>query len=362
VVERDDVAVQAAFQDGPPGMAVEDLSPASIRHGTDVAGGTEELHALLCRYSDILAGIEKSPGVLWASPERSRNVGWLRFPAPRALVRTLLARHISRCVSALRRSGARRVALTDEAPGPLRDLKMLERFEQSLPPGPRLNLIAPIAILGSLLIAYIFAFGVGSSLSKLLADLTSAAVDLDRRAALEAFKNDHVQPQLYAGVAIFITWSVVLIIVPLLPVFSVKRRMLQRSQDIEARVFAALDCSPVDDFEPGLLVQVLLTAQVAVVGLFGIPMVVTANDLPGTGFFHYFLFTLICVMSVGLLCLSAAAAVELRGRYAERRTGTAPRHVWHRTITVISLWLVVGIAVFMWINSVVVALNGGRAI
>ena len=53
------------------------------------------------------------------------------------------------------------------------------------------------------------------------------------------------QPQLYGGVAKFITWSVVFIIfiiAPLLSAFSVKPRMLSSGQDIEARVFAVFEC------------------------------------------------------------------------------------------------------------------------
>ena len=367
MVEPDDVAVQAFPVDRPLGMAVDGLAPTTKDQSTKVAGGTEELHALLCSYSDILARIDKSPGMLWAPTDRSRNPRWWRFPAPRALVRTLLARRISRCVCALRRHAARRVALTNEAPAPLRDLNMLERFEQSLPPGPRLSLIAPIALLGTMLIAFLFAFGLGSSLKTLLGGLTTAAVDLDRGKALDAFKNDHIQPHLYAGVALYITWSVVLVIALLLPAFAVKRQMLQGAQDIEARVFAAFDCSRVNDFEPGLFAQVLLTAQVAVIGA---GMVVFApammhdlmQDAPLPGFMYFFVLTIFYLMGVGLLCLTAAAAVELRSRYAQRRAGAARQHVGLRIITAVSLWLVVVIAVFMPIYLVAVALNGGRAI
>ena len=102
-------------QDRPPGMAVDDLPPTPIRQSADVAIGTVELHALLCSYSDTLTRIEKSPALLWDRPHRSPILCWLRLPAPRALVRSLLTRHISRHVSALRRCAARRVVLTNEA-------------------------------------------------------------------------------------------------------------------------------------------------------------------------------------------------------------------------------------------------------
>jgi hypothetical protein len=349
-------------------MAVDGLAPTTKDQSTSVAGGTEaDLHALLCSYSVILARIDKSPGMLWAPIDRSRHPRWWRFPAPRALVRTLLARRISRCVCALRRRAARRVALTNEAPAPLRDLNMLERFEQSLPPGPRLSLIAPVALLGTMLVAFLFAYGLGSSLKTLLGGLTSAAVDLDRGKALDAFKNGHIQPHLYAGVAMFITWSVVLVIALILPAFAVKRQMLQGAQDIEARVFAAFDCGRVNDFDPGLFAQVLLTAEVAVIGAYALvsaPVMMhdLMQDAHLPGFMHFFILTIFYLTGVGLLCLTAGAAAELRSRYAQRRTGAARQHVWHRIITVISLWLVVVFAVFMPIYLVAVALNGGRAI
>jgi|SRR6185312_9143814 hypothetical protein len=115
VVEPDGVPAQAFPQDRPPGMAVDDLPPTPIRQSADVAIGTVELHALLCSYSDTLTRIEKSPALLWDRPHRSPILCWLRLPAPRALVRSLLTRHISRHVSALRRCAARRVVLTNEA-------------------------------------------------------------------------------------------------------------------------------------------------------------------------------------------------------------------------------------------------------
>jgi hypothetical protein len=71
----------------------EDLSPA------EVSGGTEDLRALLLGYAGALETICGAPPVLWAGLERPRILRWLRFPAPRALVSTLLVRHVSRCIS-----------------------------------------------------------------------------------------------------------------------------------------------------------------------------------------------------------------------------------------------------------------------
>jgi hypothetical protein len=83
-------------------MAIEDLPPAP-----EVLGGAEELRALLVGNAGVLETIDSAPHVLWAGLEKPRILRWLRFPAPRALVSTLLVRHVSRCISALKRSGAR---------------------------------------------------------------------------------------------------------------------------------------------------------------------------------------------------------------------------------------------------------------
>src|ERR1700742_2736731 len=111
-------------------MAIEDPSLAPAEERAEVSGGTEGFRALLAGYASVLETIDDAPPVLWASRERPRILRWLRFPAPRALVSILVVRHVSRCISALKRGGARRVALADDAPGPLRDLKMLEQFER----------------------------------------------------------------------------------------------------------------------------------------------------------------------------------------------------------------------------------------
>jgi hypothetical protein len=218
-------------------LAIEDLSPA------EVSSGTEELRTLLVGYASVLETIDDAPPALWASLERPRILRWLRFPAPRALVSTLVVRHVSRCISALKRGGARRAALADDAPGPLRDLKMLEQFEQSLPTGVRMAVITPLALLGILFGAFILAKVVINSnypYSKLLADLTTAAFTLDRGAALVAFEKDGVDAVAYVGMTAIIVWSVTLVIVPLLPAFSVKRRLLRPLAGLEARGLAPL--------------------------------------------------------------------------------------------------------------------------
>ena len=212
-------------------MTIDGSSPAGTPDSAEVSGGTDELRALLEGFAGVLETIDAGPAALWTKFERPRLLRWLGVPASRALVRTLVVRHVSRCISALKRSAASRAALAPDAPRPQRDLKMLEQFEQSLPTGPRLSLIWPLALLGTLLVAYILAnYVMRFANSKLLGDLTAAAVDLNRRAAIDAFKSAPFQLGPYIAAVSIIAWSVTMVIVPLLPAFSVKRRLLPISR------------------------------------------------------------------------------------------------------------------------------------
>jgi hypothetical protein len=240
-------------------------------------------------------------------------------------------RHITRCVNALKRYGARRVALADGAPGPVRELKMLESFEQSLPTARRLTIIAPLALLGVLLVAYILAnYVIHTTASKLLGDLTTAAVDLDRGAAVDAFKTNPVEPPVYLGAAAIVAYSVMLVIVPLLPAFTVKRRLLEPSARLEASGFAALGCRRVHDIELDLLGQLLLIVPV---GLYGVAAAVAAYWAPPEAIGIAFGWSA-CVIMVGA---SALAGVELLGCYRVRRTDAVRRHT---RITRAALWMV----------------------
>jgi hypothetical protein len=219
---------------------------------------------------------------------------------------------------------------------------MLEQFEQSLPTGVRMAVITPLALLGISFGALILAKVVISPGSKLLADLTTAAFTLDRGAALVAFEKDRVNPVAWLGMTLIIVWSVTLLIVPLLPAFSVKRRLLRPLAGLEARGFAALGSQRVQDLELDLVAQLLLITPVAVFvagllgfGAFGYPSDVGggAQNLPTT------------LMAAVIVCLAALAGVEVRGRYAERRTDATRRHA---RITRIALWLVYGLAVIIF--------------
>ena len=306
-------------------------SLAPLRESAAFSGRTEDLHALLVGYAGILKTIDDAPPVPWARPERPPILRWLRFPASGALVRTLVVRHITRCVNALKRYGARRVALNEGAAGPLRELKMLESFEQSLPTARRLTVIAPLALLGVLLVAYILAnYVIHTPASALLGDLTTAAVNLDRGAAIDAFKTNPTELAVYLGAAAIVTYSVMLVILPLLPAFTVERRLLEPSAGLETSGFAALGCPRVYDFELDLLGQLLLIVPV---GLFGIDLLVRAWGLPPVDVGIAAGWTSIAVIFGAI----ALAGVELLRCYRGRRTGAVRRHT---RITRAALWVV----------------------
>ena len=266
-------------------MAIDEASPDRTRDSDEVLGGTDELRALLVGYAGALETINDAPAILWTKLEGPRLLRWLRVPAPRGLVRTLLVRHLSRCVSALKCGVAGRVALGDDAAGPKRDLEMLERFEQSLPTRLRLALIWPLGLLGVLLVAFSLANFSGLGFRKLLGDLTTAAVNLNRTAAIAAFQSAHryalvnhmPEAKFFAEAAMIVAWSAALVIVPLLPAFAAKRQLLAPLAGLEARGFAALGARTVHDVQLDLIAYLLLLPAVALLGIFAFWLTLNPN-------------------------------------------------------------------------------------
>lgn len=98
-------------------MAIDRSFPPNGTHqNTQVPRGTDELRALLMGYAGVLEKINNAPAILWPKLERPRFLRWLRFPAPRAMVRILVVRHVSRGVDALKRTVAGGAALGDDVP------------------------------------------------------------------------------------------------------------------------------------------------------------------------------------------------------------------------------------------------------
>lgn len=320
------------------GMAIAESFPPNTIQNTRVLSGTNELRALLTGYAGALEDVNNAPAILWPKLARPRLLRWLRFPAPRAVVRILVVRHVSRCVDALKRTVAGHAALGDDAPGVDPDLEMLEHFEQSLPTGLRVAVIWPLGLLAALLVAHTLAtVGVTGDSGKLLGNLAMASVNLDRRAAITAFtaadraaRGSTDEALLYGFAAMMVALSVLLVIAPLLPAFVVKRRLLAQVASLEEEGFAALGARRVHDIEFDLIAQLLMTAPVA---FFSILVVLASlNAEPGDDPPSLSL----GVMGASLFGLTVLAGVELRARYAARRG----RRRWHSTMTRVSLLLV----------------------
>ena len=79
-------------------MAIEDASPAAPPESAEVAGGTEQLRALLTGYAEVLETIDDAAPVLWARPERPPSCGGCDSRHP-ALWCVPLSCGISRAVS-----------------------------------------------------------------------------------------------------------------------------------------------------------------------------------------------------------------------------------------------------------------------
>lgn len=234
---------------------------------------------------------------------------------------------------------------------------MLKRFEQSLPTGVRLSVIAPLAGLGILFFAFILAkLVIKARYGKLLGHLTTAVFELDRGAALAAFEKDRGGPLLYLGATAIIACSVTLVIALLLPAFSVKRRLLRPLAGLEARGFAALGCRRVQDLELDLVAQLLLITQVALFGamLFWFGFFASPSERAQYGADPTFtrpVYLVFGVIGALLIFLVGLAGVELRNRYAMRRTDTARRHALiPRFITRFALRLSFVLAVAELIN------------
>jgi hypothetical protein len=287
---------------------------------------------------------------MWTKLERARHLQWLRVPAPRVLVRTLLLRHVSRCVIALKRSVAKRAALADDT-ATQREFEMLENFEQSLSTGPRLAVIWPLSLLGALLVAYLLAnFAIRKDGSKLLADLTTAALELDRGAAVDAFARAPFEASLYLGAAMIVAWSAMLVVVPLLPAFAVKRRLLAQVAALEERGFATLGARPVRDLEFDLVAGCLLVAPVA---LLAVALPLMGQDGVFEGDSVLFGWT----AGALLVILTIFAGIELRDRYAVRRKAAARKR---RRITLVSLLLACALSVGLLVLLVTTAEEGDQ--
>lgn len=287
-------------------------------------GSTFELHALLSGYTDALDELSNAPTVLWLTPEKPRLLRGVAFPAPRRLVTSLFVRHLYRCADALKSGAMRRGVVSIAADEPKGDLKLLEQFEESLPPRLRLALVVPVGLMIVLSVAYLLAWLCDAGYRNLFGDLMAAAMSVNRTAAIAAVQSAYRLAQLqhpleayfFAGAAMIVAWSAVAVIVPLLPAFYVVRRQRARLADLEAKAFAALGARTVHEIELDLIVRLLLIPAVALLGVAAVTQAATqflATDSVNRAS------VAIGVMSVALTIL---ATIELGSCYRERRTGS----------------------------------------
>lgn len=280
----------------------------------------QDLRTLLLAYSHVLDAADPLPLFLWARLERPRLLRWLPVPAAGALVRALVVRHVRRRITVLKRVATRRVALAQGGPGPSGDLKMLEHFEQSLPSDLRARIVVPLALLGVLFVAYVLAnFGISTPAGSLLADLTTATFELDRGAAVDAFRTNDLGAGPYFATIAIIAWSVTLVILPLLPAFSAARRLLAEASTAEARAFAAVGTRSVHDVQVDLIAEASLILPVAVLGI-ALPLADYAapaeqRDLIGSW-----------IVGTLAMLLAVIAAADVWRRYSRRRAGIAYTH------------------------------------
>jgi hypothetical protein len=328
---------EATVPGGSEQGSAEEFVPDLTRVTAGSSDVTPELRDLLAGYGGLLETINGRPMLLWVPLVGSRLLRWVKVPAPRRLVRIFVVRHIHRCISALECAAGSRAALLGDSAAPERDLAMLQQFQRSLPSRIRLAIIWPLAMLVVLGVAYGLSAFIHANYSNLLGDLTSAALDLNRNAALKALqKAKHYadvsqtpEALLYARAAIIVASSAALVIVPFLPAFAFSRRLLARVADVEAGGFASLGARKLPEMDLDLIAWLLLLPAVALIGVYDIleyrdikaPAAVTRS------------------FGCAMIGLAAIAGLELRARYIARHSGAQrpPRRTSLGLATVLSL-------------------------
>jgi hypothetical protein len=254
--------------------------PAVFADDPEALDGGDALRALLADYAELLDRVEDAPTVVSVRPVR-----WAWLPAPRSLVRLLAVRHVGRRVEALRRRSCARAAIAPRgANDPPDELTRLDHFARALPGVPGMKLLGLLGVLVLLLIAYVLANHViGAEAAALLGDLTTAALELDRGAVVEAFDRNAMEARFFVGAAVLLLWSAVLLIAPALPAFSVLRRLRREQRDLEhheASAFTELGARRVHDLQLDLVAQFLLVAAICVesMWLFVGPVIDPAGD------------------------------------------------------------------------------------
>jgi hypothetical protein len=303
--------------------ATEAPTTPSMNHTADtkeLVGVTPELRILLSEYSDALDGINKArlfTGVRFDSGWVPRKLS--TFPALRYFASALFVRYLYRSADALK-SGVMKCAVRGSSDENTDDLAMLENFERSLPPRVKLALVLPVISLAVLFFAYVLTWLCHAGYRNLFADLATAAITVNRAAAVAAFTSAHrlatlqhpLEGYFFAGAAMIVTWSAILAILPLLPAFYLVRRKLKELAEVEASGYKAVQALPVYATELDLLVRLLLISAVALLAVAAVTQVLTqrsATDLA---------VTVSVAIAVIATALTILAGIELASRYRER--------------------------------------------
>ena len=289
----------------------------------DFSGVTPELHALLAAYSQAVDKVNDSPALSLVRSQKPRLPHWLAFPTPRYFVSAFLLRYLYRCVDSLKSSIMRQAVEADSATENNDDLRMLQHFEESLPPRRRLALWLPVGILLVLSVAYVLAWICQAGYRDLLGDLMTATLSVNRSAVIAAFSNAHrlaplrgpLEAYFFAGAAMIVTWSAMAAIVLLLPAFYVVQRKRTRLAKLEEKAFSALGARTVYGVELDLIVRLLLVLAIALLCIPAATQAVTTANSTAARVAG----GVIAVISVALTIL---AAIEVNACYGERRQRT----------------------------------------
>lgn len=261
----------------PPGAPVPQAPVSPVR-------------VLVGRYQQVLDRVEDGGSLLWARVGRRRFTRWIRVPAPRIAVLTLLTVHVRARVRVLERRGHARVALLKECAPARRDLETLTEFRASLRRTPGVKIVAPLGIVSVLLAAFVLANYVVRlplGLQHFLGDLTKAALTVDRGQMVDAVTKNHMDAISLLGALTVMLWATALVTLPLVPAAGVVRQLVAEQPGLpqaEAAGFAALRARRPSELELGLLAEACLVASTFTSGLMAVLLVPLLPSETATGY------------------------------------------------------------------------------
>ena len=293
------------------------------------------VRVLLGRYQQVLDRVEEGRGLMWAPLGRRRFTRWLKTPAPRTAVLVLLTVHVRTRLRVLERRNKARIALLKEGEHARRDLETLTHFGESLRRTPGGKLVAPAALAGVLMAAFVLAklLAIVPGAGDLLGNLTKAAVTLDPGDMVDAVTKSHMDPFSLLCVVIVVLWSMALVTLPLVPAAGVVRHLVAAQPGLsqaEAAGFAELRARPPVGLELGLLAEACLVGSWLGIGL----AVAFVAPLMGGETLRY-----LATSAGWIVLLGVLTGAGLRARLHGRRPNRALRIA--RRVLVVQAWAIV---------------------